>query len=91
MSSVTRTIQFSSEKHMKLGRIIIPQDVQYLSHLPLQLGSFNSFDIHGEILWFLSSGRMAQDGDGINCDDDHAINKTVQKNLNNLTITRAEK
>ena len=52
-----------------------------MSHLP--------FNVENPSLRSLSSGLMASDDDGINCDDAESVGELIQKKLDGVTIEDA--
>ena len=90
MRAVTNTKRESSEQHVELGRSRRQRDFEDLQKILSWFHRFDPFECTDTRLRSLSSGLVAQVGDGINCDDAEEVGYEIQKRLDNQAVDDAK-
>ena len=89
LSSVTNTIQKSSEQHVEIGTTRCNRDNADLQKLSNWFEKFNPFDLKDGRLRSLSTGLGANDQDKINCDGAESVGQAIHEMLDNVTVSDA--
>ena len=90
MRTVTETNRQTSEQHVELGVSRSRRDHADLMKVYEWLQQFNPFDTGDNRLRSLTSGLAAKDGDGINCDRAEVVGRSLQENLDKLSMDEAK-
>ena len=88
--TVTETNRQTSEQHVELGVSRCRRDHADLMKVYEWLQQFNPFDTGDNRLRSLTSGLAAKDGDGMNCDRAEVVGRSLQENLDNLSMDEAK-
>ena len=86
MREITNTARQSSEQHVELGSSRYQRDFEDLKKILGWLEKFDPFDVSDQHLRSLSSGLAVQLEDKINCDDAESVGRTIQNELDNVSV-----
>ena len=89
MSSLSQVFRSGGEQHVELGKSRRERDAKDLHIFTSFLESHNPFDTTSNVLRSISSGFVAREEDGINCEDAENVGKDIQKKLDNISFESA--
>ena len=89
MTSLTWLLHRTSEQHIELGQSRIKRDNDDLRKIQSWFDQFEPFDPNESNLKSLSSGLVASDESGVNCDKVEEIGEAIQKSLDKVALRDA--
>jgi hypothetical protein len=90
MTTLTNRYRKSSEQHVDLGNSRCRQDMEHMSKIKVWFDQHEPFDENIAGLRSLSTGIMAREGDGVNCDMVEEIGFAIHQKLDGKKYSEAK-